>query len=58
VGRDEAAREEKLMEILAVILAIIAAFVVLKFIGGMIKFAVLAVILLALFYFMTSGFGA
>ncbi len=46
------------MEILAVILAIIAAFVVLKFIGGMIKFAVLAVIVLALFYFMTSGFGA
>jgi hypothetical protein len=46
------------MEILAVILAIVAAFVVLKFIGGMIKFAVLAVIVLALFYFMTSGFGA
>jgi len=46
------------MEILAVILAIIAAFVVLRFIGGMIKFAVLAVIVLALFYFMTSGFGA
>ena len=46
------------MEILAVILALIAAFVVLKFIGGMIKFAVLAVIVLALFYFMTSGFGA
>ena len=45
------------MEILAVILAIIAAFVVLKFIGGMIKFAVLAVIVLCLFYFMTSGFG-
>ena len=45
------------MEILAVILAIVAAFVVLKFIGGMIKFIVLGVILLALFYFMTSGFG-
>ncbi len=45
------------MEILAVILAIIAAFVVLKFIGGMIKFAVLGVIVLCLFYFMTSGFG-
>jgi hypothetical protein len=45
------------MEILAVILALVAAFVVLKFIGGMIKFAVLAVIVLALFYFMTSGFG-
>ena len=46
------------MEILAVILAIVAAFVVLKFISGMIKFVVLGVILLAIFYFMTSGFGA
>ncbi len=45
------------MEILAVILAIVAAIVVFKFISGMIKFAVLAVIVLALFYFMTSGFG-
>ena len=45
------------MEILAVILALIAVFVVVKFIGGIVKFAVLAVILLALFYFMTSGFG-
>ena len=46
------------MEILAVILALIAAFVVLKFIGGMIKFAVLAAIVLGLYLFMTSGFGA
>ena len=46
------------MEILAIILALVAAFVVLKFIGGMIKFAVLAVILLCLYLFMTSGFGA
>ena len=45
------------MEILAVILAIIAAFVVLKFIGGLIKFAVLAAILVALYLFMTSGWG-
>ncbi len=45
------------MEILAVILAVVAAFVVLKFIGGMIKFVVLGIILLALFFFMTSGFG-
>ena len=45
------------MEILAVILALVAAFVVIKFIGGMVKFAVLGVIVLALFYFMTSGFG-
>ena len=46
------------MEILAVILAVVAAFVVLKFIGGMIKFAVLAVIVLGLYLFMTGGFGA
>jgi hypothetical protein len=46
------------MEILAVILAVVAAFLVLKFIGGMVKFAVLAVILLGLYLFMTSGFGA
>jgi len=46
------------MEILAVILAVIAAFVVLKFIGGMIKFAVLAVVLLGIYLLMTSGFGA
>ena len=46
------------MEILAVILAVIAAFVVLKFISGMVKFAVLAVVLLALYLFMTGGFGA
>ncbi len=46
------------MEPLAIILALVAGFIVLKFIGGMIKFAVLAVILLALFYFMTGGFGA
>lgn len=46
------------MEILAVILALVAAFVVVKFIGGMIKFAVLAVILVMLYLFMTSGFGA
>ena len=46
------------MEILAIILALVAAFLVFKFISGMIKFAVLAVILLAIFYFMTGGFGA
>ena len=46
------------MEIMEVILAVIAAFVVLKFISGMIKFAVLAAVLLALYLFMTSGWGA
>ena len=46
------------MEITAVILAIVAAFLVFRFIAGMVKFVVLAVIVLALFYFMTGGFGA
>jgi len=46
------------MEVLAVILAIVAAFLVFKFISGMVKFAVLGVIVLVLFYFMTGGFGA
>ena len=46
------------MEILAIILALVAAFVVFKFIAGMVKFVVLGAILLALFYFMTGGFGA
>ena len=46
------------MEILAVILAVVAAFVVFKFITGMIKFVVLGAIVLAVFYFMTGGFGA
>ena len=45
------------MEIVAVILAVIAALVVFKFISGMVKFAVLAVILVGLYLFMTSGFG-
>ena len=46
------------MEIMAVILAIVAGFIVLKFISGMIKFAVLAIIIVALLTFMTGGFGA
>jgi len=46
------------MEIVAIILAVVAAFLVFRFIAGMVKFVVLAVILLALFYFMTGGFGA
>jgi multisubunit Na+/H+ antiporter MnhG subunit len=48
----------RLMEIMGVIIAIVAAFLVFRFITGMIKFVVLALILLAVFYFMTGGFGA
>ena len=45
------------MEIMAVILAVVAAFLVFRFIAGMVKFVVLGVIVLVLFYFMTGGFG-
>ncbi|MBA3577350.1 MAG: hypothetical protein H0W39_07055 [Sphingomonas sp.] len=46
------------MEIMAIIIAVVLGFLVLKFISGMIKFAVLAVIVLFVFYFMTGGIGA
>jgi multisubunit Na+/H+ antiporter MnhG subunit len=46
------------MEIMGVIFAVVAAFLVFRFITGMIKFVVLGLILLAVFYFMTGGFGA
>ena len=46
------------MEIMAVILAVVAAFIVFRFIAGMVKFVVLGVIVLILFYLMTGGFGA
>ena len=46
------------MSIVAIIIAVIAAFLVFKFVAGMVKFAVLGLVVLALFYFMTGGFGA
>ena len=46
------------MEILAILIALVVGFLVFRFIAGMVKFVVLGVILLALFYFMTGGFGA
>ncbi|HMI41926.1 MAG TPA: hypothetical protein VK485_11940, partial [Sphingomicrobium sp.] len=46
------------MTIVAIIVAVIAAFLVFRFIGGMIKFAVLAVIVLAVLFFLSKGFGS
>lgn len=43
------------MEILAVILAIVIGFLVLKFISGVIKFAVLALIVGVVLYFLSQG---
>ena len=46
------------MEIAAILVAVIGAFLVFKFITGMVKFVILGAILLGVFYFMTGGFGA
>ena len=46
------------MEIVAILVALVAAFLVFRFIGGMIKFAVLAVIVLAALYFLSQGLGS
>ena len=39
------------MEIVAIIVAVVLGFLVLKFISGMVKFAVLALIIVAALYF-------
>ena len=44
------------MEIAAIVVAVVAAFLVLRFVTGIIKFAVLGLIVLAAIYFL-GGFG-
>ncbi|HXH52877.1 MAG TPA: hypothetical protein VNH53_05560 [Sphingomicrobium sp.] len=39
------------MEILGILIAVVAAFLVFRFVAGMVKFAVLALIVLAALYF-------
>ena len=43
------------MTIVGIIIALIAAFLVFKFISGMIKFGVLALIIIALLWFVSGG---
>jgi hypothetical protein len=45
-----------MVSIVAIIIAVIAAFLVFKFVTGMIKFVVLGIIVLAALYFFSSGF--
>jgi len=45
------------VSIVAIIVAVLAAFLVFRFITGMIKFVVLGVIVLAAIYFFAGGFG-
>jgi len=46
------------MTIVAIIIAVIAAFLVLRFVGGMIKLVVLALIVAALAFFVFNGVAA
>ena len=45
------------MSIVAILVAVVAAFLVFRFVTGMIKFAVIGLILLAAAYFFSGGFG-
>ncbi len=45
------------MTTVAIIIAVIAAFLVFRFVTGLIKFAVLGLIVLAAIYFLSGGFG-
>jgi len=46
------------MEIAAIVIAVIAAFLVLRFVGGVIKLIVLALIVAALAFFVFNGVAA
>ena len=41
--------------LLVIIVAVIAGFLALRFVAGLVKFAVLAVIVLAVIYFLSQG---
>ena len=42
-------------DIVVIILAIVAAFLAFRFIAGLVKFAVLAAIVVAVLYFLSQG---
>ncbi|MCY7339050.1 MAG: hypothetical protein LH465_03740 [Sphingomonas bacterium] len=46
------------MSIVAILVAVVLAFLAFKFVTGAIKFVVLGVIVLAAIYFFAGGFGA
>ena len=43
------------MSLLVIIVALVAAFLAFRFIAGMVKFGVIALIVLALIYFLSQG---
>ena len=46
------------MEIAAIVIAVVAAFLVLRFVGGVIKLIMLALIVAALAFFVFNGVAA
>ncbi|MEA1071400.1 hypothetical protein [Sphingomonas sp. LY160] len=46
------------MSIVAILIALVAAFLVFKFVTGTIKFVVLALIVIAAIYFVSGGLGS
>ncbi len=46
------------MTIVAILVAVVVAFLVFRFVAGMIKFAVLGLIVLVALYFFSQGFGS
>ncbi|CAA9505698.1 MAG: hypothetical protein AVDCRST_MAG09-1047 [uncultured Sphingomonas sp.] len=42
-------------DLLVIILALVAAFLAFRFIAGLVKFAVLAAIVIAVIYFLSQG---
>jgi hypothetical protein len=42
-------------DVVVIILALVAAFLAFRFIAGLVKFAVLAVIVIAVIYFLSQG---
>ena len=47
-----------MVSIVAIIIAVIAAFLVLKFVGGLVKLVLLALIVAAVAYFVLNGVAA
>ncbi len=43
------------MSIVAILIAVVAAFLVFRFVAGMVKFGVLALIVVAVLYFLSRG---
>jgi len=46
------------MSVVAILVAVVVAFLVFRFVTGMIKFAVIGLIILVALYFLSQGLGS